>query len=75
MIQITPDGRLTRTEAAKFLGFSPKTLAEWHRLGYGPPSFLVGGRRFYRLAELESYASGATPIRPPDSGARSGARK
>lgn len=64
MVQMIPDGRVTRSEAAKFLGFSPKTLAEWHRLGYGPPSFLVGGRRFYRLAELEPYASGERSIRP-----------
>ena len=64
MVQATPDGRVNRSEAAKFLGFKPKTLAEWHRLGYGPPSFLVGGRRFYYLADLASYATGETPVRP-----------
>ena len=68
MIQTTPDGRVTRSEAARFLGFSPKTLAEWQRLGYGPPSFLIGGRRFYRLAELERYASGEKLIRPAAMG-------
>ena len=64
MIETTPDGRVTRSEAARYLGFSPKTLAEWQRLGYGPPSFLIGGRHFYRLSELERYASGEKPIRP-----------
>ena len=64
MVSVTPDGRVTRAEAARFLGFKPKTLAEWHRLGIGPDSFLVGGRRFYRLSELEQYANGEKLIRP-----------
>ena len=64
MVQATPDGRVTRAEAARFLGFKPKTLAEWQRLGVGPRSLLVGGRRFYRLAELETFASGEQPVRP-----------
>ncbi len=51
----TPDGRVSRVEAAKFLGFKPKTLAEWHRKGLGPKSQLVGGRRFYTLSDLKSY--------------------
>lgn len=53
----TPDGRVSRVEAAKFLGFKPKTLAEWHRKGSGPKSVLVGGRRFYALSDLERYVS------------------
>lgn len=63
MIQATPDGRVTRAAAATFLGFSPKTLAEWHRKGIGPRSVLVGGRRFYRLEELRCYASGEKQVR------------
>lgn len=62
-VHITPDGRVSRVEAARFLGFKPKTLAEWHRLGIGPASFLVGGRRFYRLDELERYARGEVSVR------------
>lgn len=64
MVQSTPDGRVTRNEAARFLGFKPKTLAEWHRLGIGPKSVLVGGRRFYHVDELEAYASGEKQVRP-----------
>lgn len=60
---VTPDGRVTRAEAARFLGFQPKTLAEWQRLGVGPRSFLVGGRRFYRLDELQEYADGSRSVR------------
>ncbi len=64
MVQSTPDGRVTRAEAARYLGFKPKTLAEWHRLGVGPSSFLIGGRRFYRLTDLEKYATGELTVRP-----------
>ena len=63
-LRITPDGRLTRNDAAAYLGFKPKTLAEWHRLGIGPKSFLVGGRRFYQMEELTKYATGEVAIRP-----------
>ena len=63
MIRTTPDGRVSRNDAAVFLGFKPKTLAEWHRLGIGPSSLLVGGRRFYRFEELEKYARGELAVR------------
>lgn len=62
-VQILPDGRMDRVNAARYLGKTPKTLAEWHRLGIGPSSFLVGGRRFYQFDELKSYATGETPVR------------
>ena len=55
----TPHGRVSRVEAAKFLGFKPKTLAEWHRKGLGPRSQMVGGRRFYALDELVRYVAQA----------------
>ena len=58
-ITTTPDGRVSRIEAAKFLGFKPKTLAEWHRKGLGPKSLMVGGRRFYALEELMRYVGQA----------------
>ncbi len=57
-ITVLPDGRLSRNDAAKYLGRAPKTLAEWARLGTGPRSFLVGGRRFYPLADLQAFAGG-----------------
>lgn len=56
-VAATPDGRVSRAEAAKFLGFKPKTLAEWHRTGKGPRSQLVGGRRFYNLSDLMAYVA------------------
>lgn len=54
-VTVTPDGRVSRSDAAKFLGFKPKTLAEWHRKGIGPRSQMVGGRRFYNLNDLATY--------------------
>ncbi|GGD60891.1 DNA-binding protein [Erythrobacter arachoides] len=57
-VQVLPDGRVDRVNAARFLGKAPKTLAEWHRLGIGPRSLLVGGRRFYHLTELQSFVNG-----------------
>ena len=62
-VRVLPGGRLDRANAASFLGKTPKTLAEWHRRGMGPNSFLVGGRRFYRLEELQAYANGEKPVR------------
>lgn len=64
MLNATPDGRVSRSEAARFLGFKPKTLANWQRLGIGPKSILVGGRRFYHVDELKAYANGEKQVRP-----------
>lgn len=57
-ILVLPDGRVNRTDAAKFLGVARKTLEEWHRLGKGPRSRRVGGRAFYSLADLQAFAAG-----------------
>lgn len=48
-------GRLTRQEAATYLGLAVSTLADWHRKGLGPESVKVGGRRFYRVAALNAF--------------------
>ncbi len=53
-----PDRRLNRKDAANYLGFAAPTLANWALKGYGPPSFKVGGRRFYWLADLERFVAG-----------------
>lgn len=49
------EGRLTRAEAAQYLGMAESTLADWHRRGIGPESVKVGGRRFYRLSSLKQF--------------------
>jgi hypothetical protein len=48
-------GRLTRKQAADYLGFSVKTLADWTLKGIGPKSILVGRRRFYRIEDLHAW--------------------
>jgi hypothetical protein len=48
-------GRLTRQDAAQYLGSAVSTLADWHRKGLGPESVKVGGRRFYRVAALNEF--------------------
>jgi hypothetical protein len=57
-VRVLPDGRLDRKNAAAFLGRTPKTLAEWKRLGVGPNCRLVGGRAFYDWADVQAYARG-----------------
>lgn len=48
-------GRITRKEAAIYLGLAVSTLADWHRKGLGPESVKVGGRRFYRISALNTF--------------------
>lgn len=64
MVKITPDGRLSRRDAATFLGLAVGTLAQWAWQGIGPKPRKVGGRVFYYLRDLEAFR---------DSGAREAA--
>lgn len=56
-VRMTPDGRLSRREAAKFVGVAPRTLANWKSRGAGPNQTKVGGRVFYRLADLQMFVA------------------
>ncbi len=57
-VRILPDGRMPRKEAAKYLGRAEKTLAMWEMEKKGPPSVLVGGRRFYFKDALDAFIRG-----------------
>ena len=57
-VRVLPDGRLTRKDAAKYLGRAEKTLAMWEMERKGPPSVLVGGRRFYFKDALDAFIRG-----------------
>jgi hypothetical protein len=57
-VRVLPDGRMTREDAARYLGHAPKTLAMWQLHGKGPPSVLVGGRRFYFRQDLDKFIRG-----------------
>jgi hypothetical protein len=52
---VHPDGRMDRKNAAIYLGFSPKTLADWAVKAVGPRYAVVGGRVFYFKADLDTW--------------------
>ena len=58
-VRVLPDGRLSRKDAALYLGRAEKTLAMWGMEGKGPASVLVGGRRFYFKDVLDAFVRGA----------------
>jgi len=57
-VRVLPDGRLTRSDAARYLGYAEKTLAMWALQGKGPPSVKAGGRRFYFKTDLDRFVRG-----------------
>jgi hypothetical protein len=57
-VRVLPDGRMTRRDAATYLGIAEKTLAMWAVVGKGPCSVLVGSRRFYFKEVLDDYVRG-----------------
>ncbi len=74
-VRVLPDGRMTRQDAAKYIGRSEKTIAMWdlndpNKLG----SVKVGGRRFYYKDRLDAFIRGdaattveeATKSKPAD---------
>jgi hypothetical protein len=52
---ILPGDRLWRPDAAAYLGCKSGTLAVWAHEKRGPPFFILGGRAYYRLADLDAY--------------------
>jgi hypothetical protein len=54
-VRVLPDGRMTRRDAARYLGMQPKTLAMWELEGRGVRSVKVGGRRFYYKVDLDEF--------------------
>ena len=57
-VRVLPDGRMSRKDAAMYLGRAEKTLAMWNLEGKGPKSILVGGRRFYFKDDLDAFIRG-----------------
>ena len=57
-VRVLPDGRMTRDDAARYLGKKSKTLAMWGLQGKGPRSVKVGGRRFYYKDDLDAFIRG-----------------
>ncbi len=57
-VRILPDGRMTRREAAKYLGKAEKTLAMWAVAKKGPKFVRVGGTCFYFREVLDNFIQG-----------------
>ena len=57
-VRVLPDGRMTRENAATYLGLKPKTLAMWAMEGKGPPACRVGSRVFYYKNDLDAFIRG-----------------
>jgi hypothetical protein len=53
-IVVFPDGRMDTENAARFLGISPKTLANMRSTGAGP-RFVKRGRVFYFQEDLQRW--------------------
>ena len=57
-VRVLPDGRVSRSDAAAYLGLSEKTLRQWAVDGKHLCVVKVGGRCFYRLNDLQTFAGG-----------------
>ena len=57
-VRVLPDGRMSRRDAASYLGLKEKTLAMWTLEAKGPRSVKVGGRRFYYKDTLDAFIRG-----------------
>lgn len=62
LVQMYPDGRLDRANAARYTGFSVKTLAMHATAGTGPRFQKIGGRVFYRRDDLDAWLGGFRPV-------------
>lgn len=61
-VRILPDGRMSRKDAALYLGIEPKTLAIWATQGKGPRVAKVASRAFYYKQDLDSFIRGDQEI-------------
>lgn len=57
-VRVLPDGRMTADDAALYLGYEPKTLAQWRFQGKGPRAKRVGGLVFYFKEDLDAFIRG-----------------
>ncbi len=57
-IRVLPGGRMSRKNAALYLGREPKTLADWKMKGKGPPCHVRDGLCFYYQSDLDAYLKG-----------------
>jgi hypothetical protein len=59
-VRVLPDGRMSRADAARYLGVAEKTLANMQVRGAGPPAKKLLGRVFYYRSDLDAFVRGET---------------
>jgi hypothetical protein len=59
-IRVLPDGRVSRKDAAAYLGREAKTLTHWASRGFGPKPIRIGSRSFYDIADLDAFIRAST---------------
>jgi hypothetical protein len=59
-VMVDACGRMDRRNAARALGKSQQTLANWKTAGIGPTPFSVRGRSYYWAEEVIAYGRGET---------------
>lgn len=57
-VRVLPDGRLTRRDAAAYIGVQVKTMAMWSWQGKGPRAHRISGRVYYYLEDLADFVHG-----------------
>ena len=57
-VQIRAGNKVSRDDCAKAINRTPKTLAEWSRLGIGPRPHNIGGRIFYDWDDVQTFMRG-----------------
>jgi hypothetical protein len=57
-VKMLPDGRLSRADAALYLGVSGQTLAVWGCKGIGPKKVRIGAKVFYFRRDLDRFIAG-----------------
>lgn len=63
-VRVDACGRMDRRNAARALGKSAQTLANWKVLGIGPRPFDVNGRAYYWAEEVLAFGRGEVEARP-----------
>lgn len=73
-VTILPGNKVSRRDAATYLGRKPSTLHNWVQRGCGPKPMMIGGRAFYSLADLDAFIGASGPTSqlptPPNPGRR-----
>lgn len=55
VVEVLPDGRMSRVATARYIGCAAQTLAIWAVRGVGPRPIRVGGRTFYRKSDVDAF--------------------